>query len=400
MAPPGGAATMINISGNLKHYAWGGYSFLPMILGLKPDGQPCSELWFGDHPAGPSTLVDGSPLSDWISQDPALRLGRASVSRFGPRLPFLLKILDVRAPLSIQVHPNLAQARAGYQREKEQGTPAALRSYKDDNHKPELMLALSDFFMLHGFAREEDAVSQLSRFDSLKGLAAFYRQHGLKEFVKEIFSMDKARFPALFDPIARNCEDRYKSGAISKRDPLFWLMRAVAANKENGLPYDAGLLMILVMNLMYVPAGGAAFQGAGVPHAYLEGLNIELMANSDNVVRGGLTPKHVDVGELLAITVFESESPRLIEPVRADGALEYQVPVPDFRLREYRLRQGEQIMAPAADNACIWMLYSGEVATGDDCYHGGVCAFYQRPGEICQITATTQARIFRASCAC
>lgn len=282
----------------------------------------------------------------------------------------------------------------------EQGTPAALRSHKDDNHKPELMHALSNFFMLRGFAKEEDAIAQLSRFDSLKGLAAFYMEHGLKEFVKEIFSMDKAHFPALFDSIAQNCEDRYKSGAISKRDPLFWFMRAVAANKENGLPYDAGLLMILIMNLMYVPAGGVAFQGAGVPHAYLEDLNIELMANSDNVVRGGLTTKHVDVKELLAITVFESESPKLIAPMKIEGALEYQVSVPDFRLREYRLRQGEQIMATETENACLWMLYSGEVATGDDGYHRGVCAFYQRPGEICEITATTDARIFRASCYC
>ncbi len=392
---------MINISGNLKHYAWGGYSYLPMILGLKPDGQPCSELWFGDHPAGPSTLIDGSLLSDWISQDPALRLGRASVSRFGPRLPYLLKILDVRAPLSIQVHPNLEQAKAGYTREKEQGTPAALRSYKDDNHKPELMLALSDFFMLHGFASEENAIAQLSRFPSLRDQAAFYKQHGLKEFVKEIFSMDKPAFPALFDPIAGNSEGRYKSGAISKLDPLFWFMRAVEANRENGLPYDAGLLMILIMNLMYVPAGGVVFQGAGVPHAYLEGLNIELMANSDNVVRGGLTPKHVDVKELLAITVFESETPSMVKPAKVQDGVEYQVPVPDFRLREYQLRQGQQISAPAEENACIWMLLSGEISTGgEDGYNRGVCAFFQRPGETCQISATTEARIFRASCAC
>ncbi|MGN0908730.1 MAG: mannose-6-phosphate isomerase, class I [Succinivibrio sp.] len=391
---------MISISGNLKHYAWGGYSYLPMILGLKPDGQPCSELWFGDHPAGSSTLVDGSPLSDWVARDPSMRLGKSSVARFGPRLPYLLKILDVRAPLSIQVHPNLEQARAGYSREKDQGVPDALRSYKDDNHKPELMLALSDFFMLHGFAGAKEAQSRLDRFESLRDLSTLYRERGLKPFVEAIFSMDKASFPKLFDPIVENSMGRYKSGAISKLDPLFWFCRAVEANRENSLPYDAGLLMILIMNLMYVPAGSAVFQGAGVPHAYLEGLNIELMANSDNVVRGGLTPKHVDVKELLAITRFESESPSTLKPSKIQGGVEYEVPVPDFRLREYRLNCGERIAAPAEDNACIWLLFSGEAKLGgEDGYHRGISAFFQRPGEICEIAATTQARIFRASCA-
>ncbi|MGN0902091.1 MAG: type I phosphomannose isomerase catalytic subunit, partial [Succinivibrio sp.] len=143
---------MLELNGVVKDYAWGGYCYIPMLLDKIPEGKPGAEYWLGEHPAGTATLSDGTLLSKWFDADPKNRLGEKVCAEYQNRLPYLLKVLDVREPLSIQVHPTLEQARAGYDREEKENRPANLRNYKDNNHKPELMLALSDFYLLHGFA--------------------------------------------------------------------------------------------------------------------------------------------------------------------------------------------------------------------------------------------------------
>lgn len=390
---------MIEIKGSIKQYAWGGYHYLPMMLGTNLGNEPAAELWLGDHKSGSATLIDGSPLCKWIEAAPEYRLGKGLVLRYGCRLPFLFKILDVREPLSIQVHPTIEQAKKGYKREISKGIAQDQRSYHDDNHKPELMLALSDFYLLHGFRNVTEALAELNKYKSLHELIKLYSDIGIKGFVSLIFNLPKSNLVRLLTPIIEANRSAYTQNEISKSESLFWFMRAVGRIERDNMDLDAGLLMIFIMNLMYVPKGDVVYQGAGVPHAYLEGQNIELMANSDNVVRCGLTSKHVDTRELLEITDFSPITPATIKGrENTDGSTDYIVPVDDFALREYKLEKGQSLTTPEGNGACIWFVLSGEVKLDNQQhYSNSGSAFYQRPGEVNVFRAISDAVIYRAS---
>ncbi|PNI01537.1 mannose-6-phosphate isomerase, class I [Vibrio diazotrophicus] len=390
---------MIEIKGSIKQYAWGGYHYLPMMLGTNLGNEPAAELWLGDHKSGSATLIDGSPLCKWIEAAPEYRLGKGLVLRYGCRLPFLFKILDVREPLSIQVHPTIEQAKKGYKREISKGIARDQRSYHDDNHKPELMLALSDFYLLHGFRNVTEALAELSKYKSLHELIKLYSEIGIKGFVSLIFNLPKSNLVRLLTPIIEANRFAYAQNEISKSESLFWFMRAVEIIERDNMDLDAGLLMIFIMNLMYVRKGDVVYQDAGVPHAYLEGQNIELMANSDNVVRCGLTPKHVDTRELLEITDFSPITPATVKGrANTDGSTDYIVPVDDFALREYKLEKGQSLATPEDKGACIWFILSGEVKLDNQQhYSNSGSAFYQRPGEVNVFRAISDAVIYRAS---
>ncbi|MGL4379790.1 MAG: mannose-6-phosphate isomerase, class I [Vibrio sp.] len=389
---------MIEIKGAIKHYDWGGY-YLPMLLDSQDARQPFAELWLGDHLAGSSTLVDGSLLTTWIDAAPEYRLGKKVVEQFGSRLPYLLKVLDVREPLSIQVHPTQAQAKQGFARENQLMIESSRRNYKDNNHKPELMLSLSDFYLLHGFRNVTESVAELKKYKSTEALADVYQQRSLKEFVAAIFALSPSELHRLVSPIIEHYRLAYQQNEISKSQSLFWFMRAALRAERQSLAHDAGLIMIFIMNLMYVPKGSVVYQAAGVPHAYLEGQNIELMANSDNVIRGGLTAKHVDVTELLAITDFEPITPAAVLGVATnDGGIEYRVPVKDFQLREYHLAKGQTLTTPDEQGACIWLVLSGEVRLANQQHYSGAgSTFYQRPEEVNIIHAQSDTWLYRAS---
>ncbi len=391
---------MLKIEGSVKNYAWGGYGYIPLLLGKSFDGKtPYAEVWFGDHKSGPSVLEDGSFLDQVISEKPLENLGEPVCRKYGGRLPFLLKILDVRAPLSIQVHPSKEQAEEGYKREESLSIDPALRNYKDDNHKPELMLALSDFYLLHGFRQRDNALSDLKKFSELDYFARLYEEKSLKDFVEFIFLQDKSLLEEKLRPLFMRLYSDYVNYSLSKTDNFYWFMRAAVQCEEDKRSFDAGLIMTLIMNLMYVKTGDVVFQGSGVPHAYLEGQNIELMANSDNVVRGGLTVKHVDVAELLKITEFNTIDPSTVKPSSvSENCLEYRVPVKDFILREYQLKAGEKLSAPLEKGPCIWLLFSGELEqTGCLSFSKAPDAFFQKPGEKGEFIARTHVRLFRAS---
>ncbi|HDG1578310.1 TPA: mannose-6-phosphate isomerase, class I [Vibrio cholerae] len=390
---------MIEIKGAIKQYAWGGYHYLPMMLGTDFGNEPAAELWLGDHKSGSATLIDGSPLCKWIEAAPEYRLGKGLVLRYGCRLPFLFKILDVREPLSIQVHPTIEQAKKGYKREISKGIAQDQRSYHDDNHKPELMLALSDFYLLHGFRNVTEALAELNKYKSLNELMKLYSEIGIKGFVSLIFNLPKSNLGRLLTPIIEANRSAYAQNEISKSESLFWFMRAVERIERDNMDLDAGLLMIFIMNLMYVRKGDVVYQDAGVPHAYLEGQNIELMANSDNVVRCGLTPKHVDTRELLEITDFSPITPAIVKGrANTDGSTDYIVPVDDFALREYKLEKGQSLATPEDKGACIWFVLSGEVKLDNQQhYSNSGSAFYQRPGEVNVFRAISDAVIYRAS---
>lgn len=390
---------MYELKGVVKDYAWGGYCYIPMILSQKAEGKPCAEYWLGEHPLGTAVTEDGKSLSEIIDSNPVKVLGQEICDCYKNRLPYLFKVLDVREPLSIQVHPTKEQAEIGYMREEQEHKAASLRNYKDDNHKPELMLALSDFYLLHGFANKDVALANLKRFDTLKSLYQYYQEKGLKEFVSYIFSQSKEALYEMLYPIVNDNTQAYNEGKISKADPLFWLVRAAIRAYECNQPLDAGLIMILIMNLMYVEKGQVVFQGAGVPHAYLEGQNIELMANSDNVIRGGLTPKLVDVKELLKIVKFDEITPKCIEPKHLeDGGLEFNVPVKDFKLTVYNLKKGQAFKLADTHTPNLWFVGSGEFSYNGKYLTQG-SALFQALGEETNIVATSDVVLYKASAA-
>ncbi|MFE9257112.1 mannose-6-phosphate isomerase, class I [Streptomyces sp. NPDC006879] len=362
---------MDRLSNTIRPYAWGSTRLLPQLLGTEPTGEPQAEMWMGAHPGAPSRLVrDGGTdgressvrtLTEVIAADPVRELGRATVDAFGPQLPFLLKIIAAGAPLSLQVHPNLEQAREGYAREERAAVPieAAHRNYKDANHKPELVCALTPFEGLCGFRHPEEAADLFSALDvdSLKPYVDVLRAHpeeaALREVLTAVLGADRAETAVTVTEAAAACER-----AGGRYVPFASLARHY--------PGDPGVLAAMLLNPLRLQPGEGLFLGAGVPHAYLSGLAVELMANSDNVLRCGLTPKHVDVPELLRVVRFEPSDPSVLRP-EGNGEEVYETPTEEFRLSRFVLPPGASAHALPAATAQILLCTAGSpVLRGPD----------------------------------
>lgn len=308
----------VALEGAIRRYDWGSPTAIPRLLGREPDGGPVAELWFGAHPEDPAWVRDHeTSLDTLIARDPYGTLGFDVIDRFGARLPFLLKVLAADRPLSMQVHPTRAQAEAGFAAEEQAGVPggAAHRNYRDPNHKPELLCALTPFEALCGFRPVDRTLALLDevRIPELGFLARLLRgPDPLRRAFDELLTMDDP------SPVI----DAVRATA-SPDGPLRPAFLAAAA-----FPDDVGVVLALLLNYVALQPGEAIYLGAGNVHAYLHGTGVEIMAASDNVLRCGLTSKHVDVAELLRITDFsELDEPRW--PAGPDG---FVVPVPDFRL--------------------------------------------------------------------
>ena len=372
------------LHGTIQPYAWGGYDYIPQLLRREPGEKPAAELWFGDHPQAPATIdADGRllPLDAWIAENPARALSAHSRRRFGDRLPYLLKILDVRLPLSIQLHPDKAQAEAGYAREEAAGIgrDAPTRNYPDDNHKPESMIALGDFWLLHGFAPPDIIARRLDARPALAPIAALIRQHGLHEAYARIMQAPRATLAAWLAPLfaAPAPED------VSD-NPDYWLHYAARAMHIDPARPDPGLLSFYLFNIVHMKTGEGIFQRARLPHAYLRGQNIELMAASNNVLRAGLTPKHIDIGELLRIVDANPVNPAILPPPAPDNHAPYAYPAPvdDYTLTTIRLPDGANL--PLANpEATILLNLAGRLrvtGAGNSLeLHGGEAA-YLTPG--------------------
>ncbi|MCC0097888.1 mannose-6-phosphate isomerase, class I [Streptomyces flavotricini] len=328
---------MDRLTNTIRPYAWGSTTAIPGLLGVEPTGEPQAEMWMGAHPGAPSRLDRGAgvtTLADVIAADPERELGAAAVTKFGPRLPFLLKLLAAGAPLSLQVHPDLEQAEAGYADEEYRGIPAdaAHRNYKDPNHKPEMICALTPFDGLCGFRPPLEAAGLLEGLgvDSLKPYADLLRAHpeeaALREMLTAVLTADRAE-------MARTVAEA--GAAIERLGGPY----APYAPLVHHFPGDPGVIAAMLLNHVRLQPGEAMFLGAGVPHAYLDGLGVELLANSDNVLRAGLTPKHVDVPELLKIVRFEPGDPAVQRP-EGNGEEVYESPVDEFRLSRFVLAPG------------------------------------------------------------
>ena len=323
------------LQNTIQEYNWGSRTVIAGLLGKpSPSTKPQAELWMGAHPKAPSRIeVDGRSVSltDVISKNPEDVLGKTVLSRFGNRLPYLFKVLASAQPLSIQAHPNKTQAKEGYEREEKMGIllDAPERNYRDANHKPECLCAMTTFWALKGFRKVKDLTARMqaccskSLLTDLKEFERYPDPQGLKRFFESllILSPDR-RKKAVQEALSAAQEGRVDAESCE------WMQKL-----NQYYPDDIGVLAPLFLNLVCLEPGQALFLPAGQLHSYLEGAGIELMANSDNVLRGGLTSKHVDVPELMNALDFRERPVSILAPVKKN---EYEV-VYESRAEEFVL---------------------------------------------------------------
>lgn len=388
----------------VQEYAWGSRTFIQGLLGQRSPSQgPLAELWMGAHPKAPSFVrLNGGKRSllELIRESPAEILGEGLEEESSPTLPFLFKVLAASRPLSIQAHPNKIQALEGFERENRLGIPIhdPRRNYRDPNHKPEIICALEPFWAMKGFRPVGQLVDVMGRMNlpSLKGSIRALKSHqgpeGFKRFFKTLMSQDGAAQRKILEEALAYCrENRHE-------DPAFdWVVRL-----HREYPADMGVLSPLMLNLMRLDPGEALFIEAGVLHCYLEGCGIELMANSDNVLRGGLTPKHVDHEELLRILDFSGRQVDVIKPA-AFGNTEQYYPTParEFLLSAIHLEEGDSYASPKDRSVEILICMEGngnvtDLGSGRELGISRGTSFIV-PASVPQYRISGKARLYKAS---
>lgn len=394
---------IFKIRGNVRSYNWGGYNFLADLLGAdNTEAQPQAEYWLGAHPSCPSTICDESSqeadLFALVSSNPSEMLSERIFKRF-EALPFLFKVLDVRDMLSIQVHPSKASAEEGFADENKRGIPidAPNRNYRDQNHKPELMVALGEFWLLHGFQSQEDVMTRLQTRDYYAPMRNTLAESGVQGLFEWTITAPSEETDIIIDALLASLESE---PCTDKADPEYWIHKWVQTPGAT----RTGLLVILLMNVLKANEGEAVFQGAGIIHAYLEGQNIEIMANSDNVLRGGLTEKHMDAPELIKHTTFEAINPQnsLVPPTAvSDFEHSFNAPIEDFILSEIKIPNGQS--APIkSDGLEVFFCLAGQAqatskTTSSTLDIGQGASFAALPGSSFEISSKDNSlRIFRA----
>jgi mannose-6-phosphate isomerase len=379
-------ADIYKLRNDIKHYEWGSPDFIPRLMGLPGDGSPWAEMWMGSHGGSPSLVRlpsdDASAntaheiaLGDLIARAPRRYLGEKTARRFGA-LPFLFKLLAAEKPLSIQVHPNTEQARAGFERENKTGLPpdAPNRNYKDPNHKPEIICALSPFTGMCGFRGTDEIRQLLAPFVEpsapaqvrqifvllIKTLEIAMQGSALRLFFEVLFNFSQAARKELTDFIL-----------LSETDNDEWRL---ARNFAGLYPGDPAILAPFYLNDFHLEPGEAVFLPACIPHAYIHGFGVELMANSDNVLRAGLTAKHVDVQELIKVLDFNPSKPRIIKPPDHSPVVSYPTPCEEFSLAMIR-GAGDMKMDAAETSPSICIVTEGEVSFSGMILKQGESAF-------------------------
>ncbi len=330
---------MHRLQNAVQGYAWGSRTAIAELRGAPASPTPEAELWMGAHPSAPSRLADGGqPLGDVIASAPENHLGAACVRRFGPRLPFLFKVLAAAEPLSLQAHPTEAQAQEGFEREEAAGVPitASNRNYKDRHHKPELLCAMTPFWALCGFrdaARTNALVAAIGSRGLTAACAPLARDgaSALRDVFLSLVGLGASASELVAEVIDACKMHRTASGPW--KDECHWAERLATL-----YPTDVGVVVSLLLNVVRLEPGEAIYLPAGNLHAYLEGTGFEIMASSDNVLRGGLTKKHVDVPELSRVLDFAAGP---VAVLRGDDERPfervYPTSAPEFELSVLRL---------------------------------------------------------------
>ncbi|QCR52806.1 mannose-6-phosphate isomerase, class I [Brachybacterium sp. SGAir0954] len=335
-----------------QHYAWGSAEELPRFLGRDPDGRAWAELWYGAHPSAPSILDAAGPLDAAVTGDPRGMLGDDVVNAFGSRLPYLLKLIAPERPLSLQVHPSRSHAAESFAAENAAGLPldSPHRNYRDDNHKPEMVLALTKFEAVCGFRAPRRAAQILAGLDTdlsdrlhtllVENLSA----HGMRAAFRTLVSPSLRPDAAAVAEVVAACEARVAAGA----SPSPRIDRTVVRLHEH-FPGDPGVVANLLLNPVTLQPGEAMYVPEGAIHAYLSGFGVEVMAASDNVLRAGLTAKRVDVEEMLQCVSVQAAPPQRVAPERlTPSTVAYFAPIDDFQLSVTTLDGGGDVADPVA----------------------------------------------------
>ncbi|MBJ8736156.1 mannose-6-phosphate isomerase [Citrobacter amalonaticus] len=371
---------MQKLINSVQNYAWGSKTALTELYGLaNPQQLPMAELWMGAHPKSSSKIEDASgqvvSLRDVIDGNQSALLGDAVAKRFG-ELPFLFKVLCAAQPLSIQVHPNKRNSEIGFAKENAAGIPmdAAERNYKDPNHKPELVFALTPFLAMNAFREFSEIVSLLQPVAGAHTAIAHFLEQPNAERLSKLFAAllsmqgeEKSRALAIL-----------KAALETQQGEPWQTIRLIA----EFYPDDSGLFSPLLLNVVKLNPGEAMFLFAETPHAYLQGVALEVMANSDNVLRAGLTPKYIDIPELVANVKFEAKPANqlLTTPVKHGAELDFPIPVNDFAFSLHDLSAQET----AIDQQSAAILFCVE---GEAILRKGEQRLVLKPGESAFISA-------------
>ena len=371
---------MQKLINSVQNYAWGSKTALTDLYGIaNPNNLPMAELWMGAHPKSSSKIEDASgqvrSLRDVIDADKAALLGDKVAQRFG-ELPFLFKVLCADQPLSIQVHPNKQASEIGFAKENAAGIPldAAERNYKDPNHKPELVFALTPFLAMNAFREFSEIISLLQPVAGAHNAIAHFLENPNADALSQLFAS------------LLNMQGEEKSHALA-------VLKA-ALYSQHGEPWetirlisefypdDSGLFSPLLLNVVKLNPGEAMFLFAETPHAYLQGVALEVMANSDNVLRAGLTPKYIDIPELVANVKFVAKpaAELLTQPVKNGAELDFPIPVEDFAFSLHDLSSAETSVAQ--ESAAILFCVEGEATL-----HKGEQRLVLKPGESAFVAA-------------
>jgi mannose-6-phosphate isomerase len=345
-------------------YAWGSRDAIATLQGRSAGADPEAELWMGAHPQAPSRVErpDGSPgegLDAVIAADPVGVLGEQCVERFGPRLPFLLKVLSAAAPLSLQVHPDAEQARRGFAAEEAAGIdPAAPnRSYRDPYAKPEMLVALTEFHVLQGFRAATEAASALKALD-VAGLEPLIEALEDGTPTGEVF-LRLIEWPVHDRP--RLVSDVHAASLAGAADARHGITRWIDL-LAGAYPNDPGVVGVLLLNYLILRPLDGLYVRPGQIHAYLHGTGVEILGGSDNVIRGGLTPKHVSAEELRVILDVEAVEPGLVAAISADGGQMWPTPQPEFELRRYEVASMGRL---SPDGPSVLLCIEGQLEIGD-----------------------------------
>jgi len=371
---------MQKLINSVQNYAWGSQTALTDLYGIpNPDNLPMAELWMGAHPKSSSKIEDANgnvrALRDVIEADKTALLGNAVADRFG-ELPFLFKVLCADQPLSIQVHPNKKASELGFAKENAAGIPldAAERNYKDPNHKPELVFALTPFLAMNAFREFSEIVSLLQPVAGAHKAIAHFLENPDAESLSQLFASllnmqgdEKSHALAIL-----------KTALDSQQGEPWQTIRVIS----EFYPDDSGLFSPLLLNVVKLNPGDAMFLFAETPHAYLQGVALEVMANSDNVLRAGLTPKYIDIPELVANVKFVAKpaADLLTQPVKNGAELDFPIPVEDFAFSLHDLSHTETTIAQ--ESAAILFCVEGEAVLNK-----GEQRLVLKPGESAFIAA-------------